>query len=382
MFVLLRPVGLACQASCSYCYYKTGHAALRSLNGRMSMATVQALLDGLADFPEEAHTICLHGGEPLLIGRPWVAEFMKIVGQHPLTTQGILKVGVQSNGLAIDKEWAKLLAETRVDVSLSIDGPSAVHDAMRRERNGAATLDRILCGIEALREAGVQPSALAVVTKRSIEAGAKTLFDFFQRLGFREVDFTPYIETDASFDGSAMEPSADDLFIFYRELLETWLSQDGKNLLKIRTFEQTIGAVLGYFPTVCNMHVGEGCGRVPSVMPGGEVFACDLDPALVNVSLGSLHERRLIDLLDPSVMLRLREKIKDGFRSLGCDQCEAAGMCGMTCPRYSMSGRSMQQYCAFARNFLAHVRCRLDQVSRELFQEGIEFQDRRVRSAV
>ena len=93
----------------------------------MSLDVVDKLLNSLVEIDEE-HTICLHGGEPLLIGKKWFAQFIKMIDRHEISQSKSLRLGVQTNGLLIDERWVELFVKGNVDISLSVDGPPEVHD--------------------------------------------------------------------------------------------------------------------------------------------------------------------------------------------------------------------------------------------------------------
>src|ERR1044072_398024 len=135
MFFLIRPVGLRCQLRCGYCYYKDGHDDLRQISKeRMSLAVVRKLVSGLASLPSGDHTFCLHGGEPLLMGKWWFESFLDLVDAHNQQHRGCSNVSIatQTSAVLVDEGWVRLFLHGKVGVSVSLDGPAEVHDAGRR----------------------------------------------------------------------------------------------------------------------------------------------------------------------------------------------------------------------------------------------------------
>ena len=71
---------------------------------------------------------------------------------------------IQTNGTLLDDDWARFFAENGFLVGLSIDGPRELHDAYRRDKGGRPTFDKVMRGLAALREHGVEWNALTTVT--------------------------------------------------------------------------------------------------------------------------------------------------------------------------------------------------------------------------
>ena len=51
---------------------------------------------------------------------------------------------LQTNGTLIDEAWCTFLSENKFLVGLSMDGPEAVHDAYRLDKDGRPTLSRVV----------------------------------------------------------------------------------------------------------------------------------------------------------------------------------------------------------------------------------------------
>jgi uncharacterized protein len=81
----------------------------------------------------------------------------------------------------IDDEWCAFIAEHRIRVSVSVDGPPA-RNGDRVNRGGKPAYVKIMRGIDALRRHGIGFSALCVVGRP--EPGLATeLYDYFLDLG-------------------------------------------------------------------------------------------------------------------------------------------------------------------------------------------------------
>lgn len=48
-----------------------------------------------------------------------------------------------TNGVFIDEKMAKIIAKHNIRLTISIDGPSEIHDILRLDKNGNGTFERV-----------------------------------------------------------------------------------------------------------------------------------------------------------------------------------------------------------------------------------------------
>ncbi len=132
-------------------------------------------------------TIAWHGDEPLAAGLPSFESALAEVerARRLLAPRTVVVHAVQTKGLVLSPAWCELLARWGVFVGVELDGPAALHDARRAEPTHA----RVVAGVELLRRAGVEPHAVAAVSRASLEQ-PDALYDFFRRAGVRDVRLT------------------------------------------------------------------------------------------------------------------------------------------------------------------------------------------------
>ncbi len=140
---------LLCNAACVHCGSSAGKARARELTTDEALA----LCDDLASLGTK--NVTLSGGEPLL--RP---DWDRIAQR--LTDQGI-RVDLISNGLGWDSEKARRAREAGIEaVSLSIDGPLPVHDALR---GMAGAFSRAMQSVRCLQAEGMPVGAVTQVSR-------------------------------------------------------------------------------------------------------------------------------------------------------------------------------------------------------------------------
>lgn len=125
-----------CNLDCSYCYvYRMGDDGWRSQPKRMSPVVSSMLARRLADLAERQDRpfgVVFHGGEPLLVGPD---RFEAICGEFKRAAPGC-ELSIQTNGVLLDERIVETCIRYDVGVSVSIDGPAAVHDRNRRDHRG------------------------------------------------------------------------------------------------------------------------------------------------------------------------------------------------------------------------------------------------------
>ncbi|MFF4413378.1 cyclophane-forming radical SAM peptide maturase AmcB [Streptosporangium sp. NPDC001559] len=173
--LILQPTTL-CNLDCVYCYLPH-----RRLSNEMSPKVAQAIAESAAELisPNHPLEIVWHGGEPMALGlRKFHALLMPF---EQFRDMGQVQHYMQTNATLVDDEWCDLLARHQIRVGVSIDGPAALN-ARRVDLRGRPAFDRIVRGIDRLREHGIRFSVIAVVGTEGIEQ-PESLLDTLADLG-------------------------------------------------------------------------------------------------------------------------------------------------------------------------------------------------------
>lgn len=140
-----------CNLNCRYCYvYNMADDGWRSQPKRLSEMSIARIVDGLAELAEVQEapfSVVLHGGEPLLLGIERTTILIAGLRSRLSPRHGL---HVQTNGVLLDAAFLNLFADHDVGVSISFDGPAAVHDANRLDRRGAGSHARVMAAIRRL----------------------------------------------------------------------------------------------------------------------------------------------------------------------------------------------------------------------------------------
>ncbi|MBO4254779.1 cyclophane-forming radical SAM/SPASM peptide maturase GrrM/OscB [Streptomyces griseorubiginosus] len=167
-----------CNVDCKYCYLPD-----RMLNNRISLETVAKIADRLfeSSFIADEVTIVWHAGEPLSLPISFYEEAHKRIERR--NTRGVkIAWSIQTNATLITDDWCQFFKRHQVRVGISLDGPKEVHDAYRVDRAGRGTFDRTMRGVRLMREAGLRPAIIAVVTDASLRH-PEDIWRFFTEIG-------------------------------------------------------------------------------------------------------------------------------------------------------------------------------------------------------
>src|SRR5579862_9722017 len=141
--VLTKPVGPICNLDCKYCFYlEKGKLYPDERDWRMSDSVLEEYVrQYIQGQPGSEVHFAWQGGEPTLLG---VDFFRKAVALQDKYANGKeIANAIQTNGTLLDDEWCEFLSERKFLVGLSIDGPPALHDRYRVDKQQQPTFDAV-----------------------------------------------------------------------------------------------------------------------------------------------------------------------------------------------------------------------------------------------
>lgn len=247
IYLIVLKVAATCNLNCTYCYVYNAHDRTYltrppRLSGDLIRSVLLRIQQYCSSRPHHRISICLHGGEPLLLGRERFQTLVHLIRSQLGPYLGSLSV--QTNAVLVDRSWAELLRELEVPVSVSLDGAPAVNDSARIDHRGHGTHARVLSGIQQLLHAGVRISVLCVVRPGTSGADA---YGHLRSLGITDLDFLlPDISHDDwrnRFGHLGPTPVADYLI----PALDAWLAENNPDI-SIRFFSDIFRLILGDSP--------------------------------------------------------------------------------------------------------------------------------------
>lgn len=195
---LVLEAAQTCNLRCTYCYAGGGSygGASRIMKPELAARAARQLVE--ASGARERVTLVLFGGEPLLnlpALKAAVAEGERAAAERGKT----LVLSITTNGTRFTPEVLDFLAEHRIGVSVSIDGPPDLHDANRPYAGkGGGSYADVVEGVARLRERTGRPPAARVTLAPAQWSRIPEVFDHVMGLGVLEVGIAPASPVDAA----------------------------------------------------------------------------------------------------------------------------------------------------------------------------------------
>ena len=226
--VILQPTTL-CNLDCRYCYLP-----FRETKHLMPLPVAESIASSVNRWAANGpgFEVVWHGGEPLSVGRDYLAALMS-------PFKGVLH-SVQTNATLIDDAWCRFLQDHRMRVGVSIDGTKAMN-AERVTRSGAPAFARIMRGIDRLRRHQIPFSIIAVVTDPSPDT-ARELYGFLADLGGDVAGIN--IEEQEGTNTRSTKRDTETVTAFWEAMVGAW-RRDGR--MRVREIDRVltfVGAVL------------------------------------------------------------------------------------------------------------------------------------------
>jgi uncharacterized protein len=245
--LLIKPVSAKCNAHCSYCFYtKIPQIFPQKPLKTMSLETLELLIKKFLALRFQDNVFFWQGGEPLLAGLDFyknAIEFQQKYGKNQ-----IIGNALQTNGLLITDEWAKLFNQYKFLIGISLDGPEAIHDEYR----GKGTHKKVLNAIEILKKNNVEFNILTVLHKDNADKITE-IYSYLKTLPTKYFQFIPALDNNP-FDNRPLEYSiTSELYEkSLCQLFDLWYPNDIKNI-SIRDFDAVINGMLGLPKGVCSL---------------------------------------------------------------------------------------------------------------------------------
>jgi uncharacterized protein len=176
-----------CNLNCSYCYMynladKTFIDQPRFMSEKVTNAFIGKVSEHASKHALESVQIILHGGEPLLLGKAKMVDWLTRV------KNGLCKVtrpvfSLQSNGSLIDREWIEILYNFNVQIGISLDGPEKYHNIHRVDHNGKGSFQKTARGIHLLQNCEKGRKVFSgVIVVVNTDIAPKELYEFALKL--------------------------------------------------------------------------------------------------------------------------------------------------------------------------------------------------------
>jgi len=347
---LILNISTGCNLSCTYCY-KADLTTLQN-SGDMSFETAKEAIQNLYDNSSihEVYTITYFGGEPL--GNFSLIKEVTAYAQEFFKSKGAkVDFTLTTNGTLLTKEIVSFFKKNKFGITLSIDGPKAIHNKTRLTNTGNGTYDTVRKKASMLLQNYKDRPIGARVTLTAGITDVEVIWDhLFNELQFSEVGFAPATASDnAIFNLSEKELLK--VFEGFKKLGDKYIEDAINNKFNgFSNLHRLIGDI--HEGKKKSLPCGAGVGLL-SVNYKGEYDLChrftgsDLKP-FGTIKTG-LDKPRLSNFIEK----RLNNHSPD------CKQCHIRNLCAGGCYhesyiRYNDPSHAVLHYCDIMRDWIEY----------------------------
>ncbi len=326
--LLIKPASGMCNMNCKYCFYAdVGECRDVKNYGFMNEQTQENIVKKALTATEEYCAFGFQGGEPTLAGLAFYRRQVELEKKYNINNVYVVN-SIQTNGYAIDEEWARFLAENRFLVGLSLDGPREINDGLRKDRAGDGSYDNIMRTVGLFDRYGVQYNILTVVSK-PVALNAKKVYRFFKKNNFRYLQFNECIDPFSN-EKDDYSLRAEDYAKFLKEIFDEYYNDfKTNNYVSIRNLDNYVRMVYGERPESCGM-----CGYCTPyflIEANGDVFPCDFY-VLDRYYMGNINDKTYFELYNSDHLQQFVQESK--YVMDKCRRCKWYRLCRGGCKRY------------------------------------------------
>jgi uncharacterized protein len=217
-----------CNLSCTYCYEYGEDKIVDTENGKqpkfMSAETARASVDFALRESRESRTahITFFGGETLM-NFPVLKSTIAYARERAAEAGKDIDFSLTTNATLLKPDVIEFLADNRVGVTISIDGPEDLQNRFRVFKNGTGSYEIAAPKIKALlaRHRSRPVGARVTLTRQTLDV-ARIYRHLTEEIGFWEVGFAP-VTTAPSRDYAIAGAGFDDLLGQFRILAQDYL---------------------------------------------------------------------------------------------------------------------------------------------------------------
>ncbi len=352
--LLIKPSSDKCNMRCRYCFYADIAATHSRKLGFMTENTAQELIKKAFAETEKQVTFIFQGGEPTLIGLQFYKYFVNTAEKYN-TDKIKVHFAIQTNGYALDENWAEFFRENKFLVGLSVDGNKDLHDLYRLDAEGKGTFSRVSKCADMLKKHNVDFNILTVVTN-PLARRAEAVYNFYKKQGFRYLQFIPCLNPIEKMNEKYDYTLSPERFgEFLCRIFDLWV-RDIKtgDAPSIRQFDNYILMLKGILPESCGL-LGV-CSEQNVIESDGSVYPCDFY-VLDSLRLGNINESSFSEINEKRRELGFIEQSKTV--SDKCKGCEIYPICRGGCRRYREpfypDGAGDNIFCESYKRFFEHA---------------------------
>jgi len=310
--VMIIPT-LGCPSKCSYCWSSEVGSP------RMTIETIEEIVEWLRDFRDDPVTFTFHGGEPLLAGADYYIAALPMLKRELEHLSP--NFALQTNLWLLTPELAEVLAEHEIPIGSSLDGPQELNDLQRSR----GYYERTIAGYDLAKKHGLQVQFICTFTSYSVQF-KEEIFNFFLENGLvlKLHPALPSLRSNEP-DRWALPPEE------YGELLVYLLDKYLENMdrIEVRNINDYARCVFTGRGTVCTFV--DCMENTFAVGPDGSIYPCYRFVGMPEFVMGNVRDRpSQADLAASPAGVRMRQ-FKE-YVEVNCKGCKHLRYCRGGCP--------------------------------------------------
>jgi len=340
VYVLIKPIGSACNLDCSYCYYLEKNDRFNIKNKALSLSQLENFTRQYVNCQPTQNTLFTwHGGEPLLMGLDYFRKAVQIQKETIKNQNLFIDNVIQTNGTLLNDEWCEFFKLNNFLVGLSLDGPEHCHDKYRNHLNGKSSFKETMRGLHLLQKHEVEFNVLSTINHYNSQYPLE-VYDFFKSNEIKYIQFSPVVERKNEKNG--MLCSADEAYgiltewsvkplaygNFLNKIFDTWINNDVGETF-VTTFDATLACYAGVEPGTCLYT--KTCGHSAALQPDGNLYSCD-HYVFENFKLGNIEKNSITEMMLSEKQIRFGYQKRDNLPD-ACLKCPYLNLCNGECPR-------------------------------------------------
>lgn len=302
--------------------------------------------------------IVFHGGEPFLAGINTIERITNKI-KDAIQDYAVADFSVQTNGTLLTESILDKIESLNISISLSIDGPKAIHDKHRIDHAGRPSFTSVEHALNLLQQRPQIFSGIIAVIDPFFPPD--NLLRFFSAYEVPSLDF---LLPDANYNhlppGKNEQPSLYSDWVL--KCFDLWF--DHYPQLRVRFFDSVLSAVIG-LPSKTDA-LGFGDVSLLTIETDGTYH--DLDVLKIayqgatNLNLGGVKTHSIEQAINSSQIQRHRSLLMKNGLSEICQHCDIVDICGggAVPHRYSDKGFANPSiYCEELYALISHAKEKL-----------------------
>lgn len=285
----------------------------------MSIETIQEVVAWLKNFRNDPVTFTFHGGEPLLAGADFYRKALRLLSEELKHLEP--NFALQTNLWMLTPELAKVLAEHKIPIGSSLDGPKALNDLQRSE----GYYEKTMRGYEIAKEHGLQVQFICTFTSYSVQF-KEDIFNYFLENGLT-LKLHPALPSLRSQEPEkwALAPEEYGELLIY--LLDKYLENMGQ--IEVRNINDYCRCVFTGRGTVCTFV--DCMESTFAVGPDGSIYPCYRFVGMPEYVMGNVRDHPSRDDLSGSAAGQRMRQFRE-YVDRECKGCKHIRYCRGGCP--------------------------------------------------